>query len=98
MGIKPNAADHTKTGDYVGENRKLDARLCAKRFHDFAEKNAAAPTVQLQRMRTLLSVIAYRNRNFRVMDVLRAFLMSGPVKTRDRLETSKCGSIEKFGL
>ena len=42
-------------------------------------KNAASPTVQLQSIRIVLAVIAYRKWNFRVMGVSRAFLRSEPL-------------------
>ena len=70
---KPISSDHAQTGAYVGENRKIDARFRVKRFQEFVETNASAPTAQLQRIRVALSVIAYRKRNFRAMDVSRAF-------------------------
>ena len=51
-----------------------------KVFQEFVETNAPAPTVQLQIIRAVLDVIAYRRRNLRAMDVSRAFLVSGPLK------------------
>ena len=80
MGNKPIAAGRKKTGAEVGENRKLEARFCAKGFREFAESNASAPTVQLQSIRLRLAVIAYRKRNFRVMDVSGAFSRSGHLR------------------
>ena len=77
---KPLSAGYGKTGAYLGENRKLDARFCVKGFQELVEANAAAPTVQLQSIRIALAVIAYRGWNFRVMDVSRAFLMSKPLE------------------
>ena len=65
-----------KTGAYLGENRKPGERFCAKGFQEVVEKNAASPTVQLQSIRIVLAVIAYRKWNFRVMGVSRAFLRS----------------------
>ena len=79
-GIKPISAGHTKTGAYGGENRKLDARIGVKCFQEFVETNASAPTVQLQIMRAVLAVIAYRRWDFRAIGVKRAFLMSQPLK------------------
>ena len=70
---KPISACHPKTGAYVGENRKLSAILCVKSFQEFSETNSSAPTVQLQIVRALLAVIAYRKCNFRAMDVSREF-------------------------
>ena len=43
-------------------------------------KNASAPTVQLQIVRVVLGVIAYRKLNFRVSDVSRPFLRSVRLK------------------
>ena len=54
--------------------------FCATGFHGFVEANASAPTAKFQAIRVVLAVIAYRKWNFRVMDVSRAFLMSGPLK------------------
>ena len=60
VGNKPIASAHTKTGAYVGENRKSDAIFCVTGSHEFVEQNASAPTVQLQSIRVVLDVIAYR--------------------------------------
>ena len=79
-GGKPISAGRKKTGAYVDENRKLDSRFCVQGVREFSESNASAPTVQLQSVRIPLAVIAYRKWNFRVMDVSRSFLMSGPLK------------------
>ena len=76
---KSLSAGYEKTGAYLDENRKLDARFCVKGFQELVEANAAAPTVQLQSIRIALAVIAYRGWNFRVMDVSRAFLRSKPL-------------------
>ena len=73
---KPISAGHTKTGAYVGANRKFDARFCVKGFPEFAETNASAPTSQLQSIRVVLAAIAYRRWDFRAMGASRAFLMS----------------------
>ena len=73
----PISAGRKKAVSYVDENRKLDARFCVKGFREFVEPNASAPTVQLQRIRLRLAVIAYLKWNFRVMDVSGAFLRSG---------------------
>ena len=78
---KPISAGRAKTGAYVGENRKLDARFFVKCPHEFVEKNAPAPTVQLQIIRVFLSLIAYRKWNFRAMGVSRAFSMYGALKS-----------------
>ena len=75
-----SAGHKKKTGAYVDENRKLDARFCVEVFQEFAESNASAPTVQLQRIRLCLAAISYRKWDFRVMGVLRAFLRSEPLK------------------
>ena len=72
-GNKPICACRIKTGAYFDENRKFDARFRVKCFHEFAETNASAPTVQLQRIRVALAVFAYRKWNSRTMDVPRAF-------------------------
>ena len=77
---KPIAAGHKQTGAYIDEDRKLDSRFCVKGFQEFAEPNAAAPTVQLQSIRLCLAVISFRKWDFRAMDVSRAFLRSGPLK------------------
>ena len=76
---KPISAGYEKTGAYLDESRKLDARFRVKGFQELVEANAAAPTVQLQSIRIALAVIAYRRWNFRVMDVSRAFLRSKPL-------------------
>ena len=73
MGSKPISAGHTKTSAYVGENRKLDSRFRVEGFQEFAETNASAPAVQLQSIRAVLAVIAYRRWNFRAIDVSRSF-------------------------
>ena len=65
---KPISAGHTKTGAYVGENRKLDAMFRVKCPHEIVETNAPAPSVQLQSLRAVLTVIAYSKWDFRVMD------------------------------
>ena len=78
---KPISAGHTKTGAYVGGNRKVDAILRVKWFQEFVEPNAYAPTVQLQGIRAVLDVIAYRKWEFRVMDVSRAFMRFGHLKS-----------------
>ena len=77
---KPIAADHKRTGDYLDENRKLDARFCAKCFQEFVETNTSSPMVQLQIIRLCLAVIAYRRWDFRVMDISMALLRSAPLK------------------
>ena len=77
---KPISAGHTKTSAYVDENRKLDARFGVKGFREFVETNASDPTVQLQSIRAVLAVIAYRMWNFRAMDVSRVFSRSVPLK------------------
>ena len=82
-----------KTGAYVGENRKLGAIFCAKGRQEIAETNAPAPTVQLQRIRAVLGVIAYRKLNFRVTNVSRAVLISEPLK-RETYTTLPSG-VEK---
>ena len=69
-----------KNGAYVDGNRKLDARFCVNGFQEFSDPTAPAPTVQLQSIVLRLAVIADRKWNFRVMDVSRAFSMSGPLK------------------
>ena len=71
---------HSNTGGYVGENRKLDAGLRVKGFHEVLETNASAPTVQLRSIRVVLAVIAYIKWNSREMDVSMSFLRSGPLK------------------
>ena len=73
VGNKPISAGHTKTSAYVDENRKLDAILRVKGFREILDANASAPTVQLQSIRSVLAVIAYRRWDFRAMDVSRAF-------------------------
>ena len=80
VGNKPISAGRAKTGAYVDEYRKQDARFFVTWFQEFAESNASAPTVPLQSIRLCLAVIAYRMWNFRVMDVSRAFSMSEPLK------------------
>ena len=80
VGNKPISAGHAKTGACVDENLKLDASFCVNGFQEFAAPNASAPTVQVQRIRAALAVIAYRKRNFRAMGVSRAFSTSGPLK------------------
>ena len=77
---KAISAGYIKTGAYIGENRKLDARFRAKCSQEFVETNAAAPTVKLQIICLALAVIWYRKWNFRAMGVSREFLRSGPLK------------------
>ena len=62
-GKKTNSAGHTETGAYVGGNRELDAGFCVKWGPGVVGANASAPTVQLQRIRAVLGVIAYRKWN-----------------------------------
>ena len=88
MGDKPISDCYAKTGAYVDGNRRLDARYCVKGFQEFMEKASDPQTVQLQRIRAALDVIAYRKRDFRAMGVSRAFSMSGPFKTRRLRESS----------
>ena len=80
VGNKPIPAGHTKTGAYVGENRKLDAGFGVKGFQEFVETNASEPTVQLQIIRLFLAVIGCREWNFSAVGVSRAFLTSEPLK------------------
>ena len=54
---KPISDGRTKTGSYVGGNRKLDAGFRVGGFQEFAETNASAPSVQLQRIQVDLAVI-----------------------------------------
>ena len=77
---KPIPAGYTKTGAYVGQNRKLDAWFRVKCFQWFVETNASAPMVQLQSIRVVLDVIAYRKWNYREMDVPKAFLRRGALE------------------
>ena len=63
-GINQFRPDILKTSAYVEENRKLDARFCVTGFQEFVETNASAPTVQLQSIRLVLSVISYRRWHF----------------------------------
>ena len=51
--------------------------LCVMGFREFVDSNASAPTVQLQNIMVVLSVIAYRKWDFRAMDVSSAFLTCG---------------------
>ena len=53
MKDKPISADHTKTGAYVEENRKLDAGFRVKGFQEFAETNESEPTAQLHVIRAV---------------------------------------------
>ena len=80
MTNKPISAGHTKTGAYVGEDRKLEAVFRVKRFQEFVETHASAPTVQLQIIRLLLAVIGYRKWNFRAIGVSGEFPRSGALK------------------
>ena len=91
----PISAGRKKAVSYVDENRKLDARFCVKGFREFVEPNASAPTVQLQRIRLRLDVIAYRRWNFRAMGVSGAFPMSGHLK-RDAYV--KLPEVEKMAM
>ena len=77
---KPISDGHTKTGAYVGEDRKLEAVFRVKRFQEFVETHASAPTVQLQIIRLLLAVIGYRKWNFRAIGVSGEFPRSGALK------------------
>ena len=81
MGNKPISAGHAKTGEYVGENRKLYDMSCVKGPQEFAETNASSPTVPLQIIRVVLGVIAYRKWDFRAMNVSRTLLRSEPLKS-----------------
>ena len=60
----------------MGGNRKLGAMFRAKAPKGIAEANVSARTAQLQTISVVLSVIAYRKRNFGAMDVPSAFLRS----------------------
>ena len=79
VGNKPISARREKTGAYVGENRKLDAVFCVKGFQEFVE-NASAPAVQLETIRVVLTIIAYRKWNMRATGVSIAFLRSVPLR------------------
>ena len=76
MKSKPIATGRKGNGSYVGENRKLDARLWVERSKGFVQNNRPRPTIQLQSLRACLAVIAYRGRNFRTMDVSMATSIS----------------------
>ena len=95
---KPIPDGYTKTGPCVGANRKLDAAFFVKCIREFADATASGPTVQLQIIRVLLAVIAYRKWNFRAMDVSMAFLRSVHLKTRHLRETSRRGSRGQYRL
>ena len=97
MGNKPISSGHTKTNAYVDENRKSDARFFVIRLQECADQNASPPTVQLQRIRMCLAVIAYRKWNFRVTVVSRAFLMSKPLE-RNTYANLPEGGEEKCGM
>ena len=62
-----------KTGAYVDENRKLEAIFSVTRFQEFVETNASAPAVQLQSIRAVLAVSAYRKWHLRAMGVSGSF-------------------------
>ena len=47
--------------------RKSDARFCVMGYREFDPTKAYSPTSQLQIARAMLSVIAYRMRNFSAM-------------------------------
>ena len=98
MGNKPIPAGYSETGAYFDENRKLDVRFCLKCCHAFVETSASPPSVQLQSIRVVLAVIAYRKWNFRAMDVSMAFLRSVHLKTRHLRETSRRGSRGQYRL
>ena len=76
---KPISDCYTKSGAYAGAYRKLDARFRVKGFQEFAETNASPPTVQLQRIRAVLALIANRRWNFRAVDVSISFFEVGAV-------------------
>ena len=80
MENKPISAGRTKTGAYVGENRKFDDRFRVKGYQEFVETNASSPTVQLQIVRLFLAVIRYRKSDFRAVDVSWEFPRSVPLK------------------
>ena len=77
---KPISAGHTKTGAYVDENRKLDARFRVTGFQELVETNASAQTAQLQSIMVVFAATACRRWDIRAMDVSRTFLRSAPLK------------------
>ena len=80
MRNKPISAGHTKTGAYVGGDRKLDAWFRVKGFREFSETNSSEPSVQLQIICLFLAVIGRRKWGFRATVVSGAFPMSVPLK------------------
>ena len=56
---------------------KIRCLISRKSLQEFAETNASAPTVQLQSIRVVLAVMAYRKWDFRAIGVYRAWLTSG---------------------
>ena len=93
MGDKPLSASYAKAGAYVDGNMELGGIFRVKCFHEFAGTNASAPTVQLQRIMVLLAVIAYREWDFSVTDVSRAFSTSGSLKRDTYVQLP--GGVEK---
>ena len=96
VGDKPISDGYAKTGAYFGENRKVGAVFCVKFFQELSETNASVPTVQLQSIRAVLAVIAYRKWDFRAVGVSGAFLRSGHLK-RDAYATLPDG-VEKDNI
>ena len=73
---KQRADFHKKTGACIEEDRRLDSRSRFKRAQEDVGKNPSTPTIQLQSLRSCLAVIAYRNWNFRDLDVSMVTLKS----------------------
>ena len=64
----PLKSGHSKTVAYIDRGGRLDARFCMQGSQEDATTNDEAPTAQLQSLRFLLSIIAYRKWDVRVID------------------------------
>ena len=67
-----------KTGSYVDDERRLDARFTRKAI-ERSRGNASAPKAQLQSCRVFVSPIAYTKCNFSANDAPLAFLKPNPI-------------------
>ena len=73
---KPVEKESDWAGAHVDWDRKLDARLCIRGFLEDLDKSASAPTVCINTIRSILSLVPVLGWDFRVLDISRAYLQS----------------------
>ena len=73
---KPVEKESDWTGAHVDWDRKLDARLRIRGFLEDLDKSASAPTVCINTIRSIFSLVPVLGWDFRVLDISRAYLQS----------------------